>query len=469
MPANSLQPTVFVKKPDGTTVRVSLAEVKKIQAQKANAPATSKIIELMKELEDVKKPDSLVARVPVNQLGAFKNQPAVVKPVANLLKSNKSMGPENEIKRQEDLAAKEEKLLQEIKQEIKKEATARPVAAKPAVVSQPAGPADQAKKIYQILKQAQLAKPAAKPVVSAAKESVAAKPVRPNNWSKSDTQSLLTEKLVKPNSDQPLTSQPRENQVEKIVKQLGFTVALDNQNRLRSIIQLRLKDVRDRERTKETLLRPVLQGGLGLLPNQAEQVLRLTDQLTGDGPKPLPRRNDQRAVKAKKDLMVEPEELPDLPAVARSAEAGVYHEPLLPAKSTPFNSFKHSESKLKLGSQPNVRPVVRDITQVIKQTEEVGPIQEIQLMSLQDFRRLSANPVEAASRLKQKFQNLQDESYLLYLDGLKAWRQSPLFNSYMTAVESSLVARQPLSVVTADKNQIQLAEINALVNMEKEL
>lgn len=485
MAANSLQPTVFVKKPDGTTVRVSLAEVKKMQAQKASAPATSKITELMKELEDVKKSDSTATRVHLNQLDAFKNQPAIVKSVANLSKSDKSMGLENEIKQQEDLAAKEEKLLQE----IKKEAADRQVAAKPAVASQPAGSTDQAKKIYQILKQARLAKPVAKPVVSAAKGSVATKPIKSGSWSKNDTQSLLTEKLAKLSSDQPLTSQSRENQVEKIVKQLGFTVTPDNQNRLRSIIQLRLKDIRDRELTKGTLLRPILQGGLGLLPSQAEQVLKLTDQITG-GPRPLPRRDKQAPAKTGQELMIEPEELPE-----------VYREPPVPAKSTPFNSFKRGrlasesakqflsplrpisatgepakdgqmeskELKLKLGSQKSIRPIMRDIVPAVKLTQEMGPIQDIQTMSLLDFRRLSANPVEAASRLKQKFQNLKDESYLLYLDGLKAWRQSPLFNGYMTAVESSLIARKPLSAVTTDKSQIQPAEINALVDMEKVL
>lgn len=435
--------TVLVKKPDGTTVRVPLSQLGlfKKSADQAAKPVVDAQI---KPIEPIGQP--------VKPVQSIQSPP--VKPTIKSL-PDKPIEWQQEINRQAELAAKEEKLWQEIKA------------------------AASAKSVPP-------AKPINKPVASAVKRPMTAKPIRSDSWSKNDAQSLLTEKLAKLSNDQSLASQSRENQVEKIVKQLDFTVAPDNQNRLRSIIQLRLKDIRDRAQTKETLLRPILQGGLGLLSNQAEQVLRLTDQLTGDGPKPLPRRNDQDVVPAKKDLMIEPEELPK-----------VYHEPPVPAKSTPFNNFKHSQAKikpfesaplrpsdqtngerldskepgLKLGSRPNVRPVMRDITPVIKQDEEVGvgPIQEIQLMSLVDWRRLSANPLEAANRLKQKFQNLKDESYLLYLDGLKAWRQSPLFNSYMTAIEDSLVARKPLSAVTIDKNKIQLAEINALVNMEKEL
>jgi hypothetical protein len=99
----------------------------------------------------------------------------------------------------------------------------------------------------------------------------------------------------------------------------------------------------------------------------------------------------------------------------------------------------------------------------------MGPVEEIKYTNLTDFRRLSAKPEEAAKRLRQKMYNLQDESFLLYMDALAAYRQSPLYLDYANLVATSLATRKPLASLTQDKNRIQMAEINALLEMEKTL
>lgn len=158
----------------------------------------------------------------------------------------------------------------------------------------------------------------------------------------------------------------------------------------------------------------------------------------------------------------------------------VFHEPPTPATAAPFNSFAHKPAlsaapvakrddtmALKLNAQPQTRRLIRDI--IPPRIDEIGPVQEIARLTLADLRRLATNPSEAASRLKQKLVNLRDESYLLYLEGLAAWRSSPLYLDYVKALAMSLDRRQTLAMLLTDKTKIQLAEIQALINMEKEL
>ena len=99
----------------------------------------------------------------------------------------------------------------------------------------------------------------------------------------------------------------------------------------------------------------------------------------------------------------------------------------------------------------------------------MGPIDEIRYITLIDFRRLSSNPDEAAARLKQKFTNLREESYVLFMDAIDAWRKSPLFNDYIGASAVALNAGQKLNGAASDNNKIQMNEVKALIKMEKDL
>ena len=154
---------------------------------------------------------------------------------------------------------------------------------------------------------------------------------------------------------------------------------------------------------------------------------------------------------------------------------------ILPSTSAPVNPFVHAAPQsLRPAVSPvsgnikkpeniaPVRPFVRDIAPA--KPSSLGPVDELEFFTLTDFRRLSSKADEAASRLKQKFINLRDESYILYLDGLAAWRQSPLFTEYSGVVVESLNNKKKLAdVLLADKNKIQMPEVQAIIQMEKEL
>lgn len=302
-----------------------------------------------------------------------------------------------------------------------------------------------------------------------------------SNFTKEDATSLLEEEAPKANGSMPRTSEPRLDQTANIMKKLSFEVPDDLVNRLRSTIQLRLKDIRGDEATKEGLMRPVEQGGLGLKEAQADELVNACKNFTGGfGMEPKfivstekqpPQPNTGRPWAEKPVAPVRPS-APQAKPIQPPSPVAPIRENL--SKASPPPSFakeiKSPEPRL---AGPEPRPIVQD---VISSRSEVGPVEELRIFNLTEFRRLASSPTEAASRLGQKFINLRDESYLLYMDAQRAWRESPLFRDYMSAVKSALLGRQNLASVLGlpagrqgEKNKIQLSEIKAIVLMEKSL
>ena len=68
----------------------------------------------------------------------------------------------------------------------------------------------------------------------------------------------------------------------------------------------------------------------------------------------------------------------------------------------------------------------------------VGPVDELRNFTLVDFRRLSDKPEDAVEKIKDKFDVLREESFLLYLNGKEAWQSSPLCLQYQENLSKSL-------------------------------
>ncbi len=271
----------------------------------------------------------------------------------------------------------------------------------------------------------------------------------------------------------PRTSPSRDSEAEEVLKRLKFSPPSEHQNRLRTIIQLYLKDVRSAEQAQEILSRSGQAGGVGLSAEESRMVIQTADEV----------RKEHSLV------------------VIHTAVPAVIRPVGLPATATPFNAFVHStpstqavpqktasshQSGSPAVSAANLSPqalpsstaanfslrspvhhtVMHDIT---APPEALGPVDEIAYLTLTDFRRLASTPEEAALRLKQKFINLHQESILLYLEALEAWHASPLYHSYVTSALEYLARGQKLTTAVVDKKNIQLSEMKALVSMEREL
>lgn len=319
-----------------------------------------------------------------------------------------------------------------------------------------------------------------KPIVMSSEKNIDDYMVKPSS---EDNRSLLEEELPTAKTSMANTSISRLSEAEEIFQSLNLSLSAEVKKRLIGLVQLRLKDVRGDAEIKQWLILPENQMGIGLDEAKAEMIVNTIKQ------------------KIKKNSLnsettnVKPLKVPLGTPSALMKEIG---EPL-PAVSSPINSFVHSpinntsavsdgkkmidnlivnEMKHNTGgsiedlivekkpTNQTGRPIVQDITPV-KMTH-LGPVDEIKFFTLIDFRRLSANPEEAVARLYQKFINLKEESYLLYMEALDAWRHSPLFMDYTNKAIMAINQKNKLENVLND-DSIKLSEIMALIKMQKML
>jgi hypothetical protein len=312
---------------------------------------------------------------------------------------------------------------------------------------------------------------------------------------RADAGSPLEEKL-KIKSSAPLFSPKREKQVEEVMANLGFSVMPDILGRLKSLVLAKLKDIKSEDETRELLTRSIKNGGLGLTEQQVEKIIKSCREVEGE------ESGEETVVPVLKGktndmaLMVEPPELPmvisapppfqggvrgGLPSSASAPQTTATPSSLPLGKgemtaTTPntrertvvkmVSESMANESVFKLDTRPNLKQSMQDVSSA---SMEMGPVEEIKSITLTDFRRLSGNPEEAAKRLQQKMFNLQDESFVWYLEALVAYHTSPLYVEYMQAVCQSLAERKSLANVLAMKNSIKLNEVMALIEMERSL
>lgn len=295
-----------------------------------------------------------------------------------------------------------------------------------------------------------------------------------------DARSPLEEKIAT-KSDAPLTSAKRESQVDEVVRKLGFGVPPDLLGRLKSLILAKLKDIKSDEEIRDVLVRPVASGGLGLTQAQTEKIISASSEVhTKHNSNNKNESKEAQVLKGKIStaLMVEP---PELPAIAVDVKPRQYNEiakvnvpPLPKPELVPQNDLVSklvkesmaSEPIFKISSKSTPKQFVPDIS---APDTEMGPVEEIRSVTLADFRKLSSNSEEAAKRLQQKMSNLQEESFIWYLDALSAYHSSPLYLEYIKSVCQSLAERKSLANVLMMKNSIKLSEAIAIIEMEKTL
>ncbi len=202
---------------------------------------------------------------------------------------------------------------------------------------------------------------------------------------------------------------------EEIVKKANLNLADQQaQKRLKNIILLRLKDVRDQMETREILLASPSTGGMGFDTISAQNILRLAGKHL-----------DQLDNKLRRES-----ETIDEVDQAQEASAKEVFEPAA------FSGVQEVEFTPKL----------------------VGPLEEIRLLNLDDFHKFSPDPAAAAERILEKINSLEQESFAKKIAAIKAWRQSELFRIYLKIGQQSLESNQPVSSVIAEAANPLLTE-----------
>ena len=266
---------------------------------------------------------------------------------------------------------------------------------------------------------------------------------------------------------------------KSIIAQSNLTFADPNlQKRLEMIISARLRDVRDESETKEMLMRGDKVGGLGLNAEQTQRVLSLLSAATAEFQDAYKKEEEAKRASFLKEQM----EKEALRKAQKERSEREEREKLYARLTSAGPTVKKLEVKSsKLGEAPKLPtpnsqlPTTRPKMDEVKFTPKVtGPVEELRVMTLTEFHRLSKDSKEAAAKIKDKIDLLGEEDFGKLVAGIKAWQESGVNKLYLELLKESLGRGVPvLSVIEeaagAGKETLTKEEFNAIMELNKSL
>ena len=265
---------------------------------------------------------------------------------------------------------------------------------------------------------------------------------------------------------------PVERKLEEVIRraQINFG-SVELADRFSQILKTYLRGIRNRLETKMTLVKPFLNGGLSFDHDSAEKVMVLAD----------------KAIKAKPgEIMAPPPKikLPELAAIGREAaydfsrlkklDTG-YELPAPPKPAAPPAAAGQMPLIKRRFEAENLSQSTKARIEDVKFVPKVmGPIDEIKYLDLTAFRRLGGDPFKTAEKIKSKLALLEEESYGKRLEGIKAWRLSPIFKLYLALGGLSISANKPINVIIEERKlaggeYLTADEFRAIMDLNKNL
>jgi len=101
------------------------------------------------------------------------------------------------------------------------------------------------------------------------------------------------------------------------------------------------------------------------------------------------------------------------------------------------------------------------MSDIVPPAKLVGPVDELGMMTIKDFRMLGQSTSESASRIKEKIRMLERESYQKRYEGIKAWRNSPLMNMYLSIGRDSMEQNKNIDRIIADRQREEKETLTA--------
>jgi hypothetical protein len=109
----------------------------------------------------------------------------------------------------------------------------------------------------------------------------------------------------------------------------------------------------------------------------------------------------------------------------------------------------------------------RKMVDVVNTPRLMGPIEQLGTMTPMEFRRLSSNPSDACQKVEDLLATLEATSYEDRIQGVMAWRDSPVNQLYLSIAQEAITQSLALPEVssrrrTAGQDSLSPAEIKAL-------
>jgi hypothetical protein len=346
---------------------------------------------------------------------------------------------------------------------------------------------------------------------------------------------IIREKVL-PNVLTPTVSSRDEDiksALEAVVDATNVALSVAMLERYKAIVASRLKGVRDPAETRELLMREPARGGMGFFASDVEAALsaieKQVETVNGKREEALKNEKNDFVKQSVNETFAKDEsrkkgELEDIDRMygsltgkfsktpapisllpPSSVPTTANQKPTTPSPALPKASVPIAEKTIVVPSpfvaapvktpapifqtptvQPAPRPApapivspvpspkMQDIRPVTPAARLTGPVQELADLTLADFRRLSADPVEACRKLSDKLDILEEHSYARRIEGIKAWQDSQVNRMYLGVINAAFSGGKPLGeavseALNAGRETLTEREVRAIMELNKQL
>ena len=172
-----------------------------------------------------------------------------------------------------------------------------------------------------------------------------------------------------------------------------------------------------------------------------------------------------KEIKEEERFLESLEELPEPEKLAPPPPAPVAVSGLQPAMEYANQQARVPQPMIKKIEKPS-RPKMEDVKFT---TQLYGPIDELNSLSITDFRRLSKDAKQATEKIKQKIDLLEEDSIEKKAAGLRALKNSPLYKIYADIMNKAIMEGRSFEQIISQRQDMSVAEFKAIMDLNKSL
>ena len=287
---------------------------------------------------------------------------------------------------------------------------------------------------------------------------------------------------------------------------IPLSVSLEE--RYKAVVTSRLKGVRDAAETRDMLIRETAKGGLGFSAIDADKAALLIEkQAQAIGGKREEAVKNEKTAFVKnsvdatfaKDESRKQGELEELDRMYSSLTSKVgktdngrqtteNRQPIIPPSAPPIPVRVPAPTPVTVPASTVYQPVfrapttapspkmqdVKPVTPAVTAAPLTGPVQELANLTLSDFRRLSADPIEACRKLSDKLDILEEHAYTARIAGIQAWQGSDVYKRYLETINAAFSGGKPIAAAISDamaagRETPTEREVRAIMELNRQL
>ncbi len=242
------------------------------------------------------------------------------------------------------------------------------------------------------------------------------------------------------------------------------------QERCVSIVNARVREVRDAFKTRIQLEKPVDAGGLGVSGRKLADMMQVLEDTFVEYQQSARRQIDAQKKQKPVENKLEKEQAKldeKYGELTKQVRKVVDQQGQVP----PYVGMTQETGKAMTKRTPIIRPNMKDVQ---FERRLVGPIEELSTMTLVEFRRLSEIPERACEKVLSKIDLLEQQGYDKKVQGVSAWKNAPIYKQYMMIAQETLMGGGQIQEVISKhkavgEEMMTLQEYMAILNLNAKM